>query len=340
MDPGEGAIDPRRISGLAELARALTVLRRRAARKGQVQLSVRDLAVRTGRPPSTLQPYLRGERLSPADVYEDMLRALGVADRDMRSWLDAWDRIADARQAGRGGASSRATATKAGPSELLVEPTDMIKYGVKTRHACNVGLVTGDIRRVAGIDVWVNSENTAMEMARVEEYSISAIIRYRGATLDHAGRVIDDLIASELERQMAGHAPVAPGTAVVTGPGELARHNGVRYVIHVAAVHGEPGSGYRQIQDVGGAVTNVLEKVEGIGADPPVRSILFPILGVGVGRGDVEPTVRGMLDAAIGHFIVHPDSHLATVWLLASTIEELTVGRHVLSGDGRLEGPV
>src|SRR5687767_6683895 len=78
--------DPGLINTLDDLARALTRLRRRAARQGQVQLSVRDIARRTGRPSSTLDPYLRGQRLVPNDVYEDVLRALGVRSDQLRPW--------------------------------------------------------------------------------------------------------------------------------------------------------------------------------------------------------------------------------------------------------------
>jgi len=39
-------------------------------------------------------------------------------------------------------------------------------------------MITGDIQNIKEIDVWVNSENTNMQMARHFERSISAIIRY------------------------------------------------------------------------------------------------------------------------------------------------------------------
>src|SRR4051794_10847350 len=89
--------DPAGVHTLEDLVAAFTRLRRRAARKGQVRLSVRDIATRTGRASSTLDPYLRGARLCPADVYEEILRALGVGTDELGPWLDAWERIADSR---------------------------------------------------------------------------------------------------------------------------------------------------------------------------------------------------------------------------------------------------
>jgi len=241
MSHGEEIPDPRRIHGLADLARAFTLLRRRAARRGQVQLSVRDLSRRTGRAPSTLHPYLRGVRLCPADTYESLLRGLGVAETDLRPWLDAWERIADSHGALADGGRRP---TRRRPTLLPHSATMLWRLGPKRRRARMVGIVTGDIRRARNIDVWVNSENTGMAMARFEEYSISAIIRFDGATLDESGRVVDDQIATELTDKLADRTPVPPGTAVVTGSGELTRRYGVRYVIHVAAVYGEPGEGH------------------------------------------------------------------------------------------------
>src|SRR5262249_50445112 len=105
--------------------------------------------------------------------------------------------------------------------------------------AGRLGIVIGDIRHVSHVDIWVNSENTDMRMARHTDYSISAIIRYDGAKRDDEGRVVEDLIADELERKVAGRRPVAPATVLATGSGMLAESNGVRLVLHIAAVQGE-----------------------------------------------------------------------------------------------------
>jgi len=94
---GHDSPDPRQIHTLTDLTRALDRLRFRAAGSGQVRLSVREIAKKTGRAPSTLDPYLRGQRLCPEDTYEEMLRALGVPNDGLGLWLDAWERVAEAR---------------------------------------------------------------------------------------------------------------------------------------------------------------------------------------------------------------------------------------------------
>lgn len=50
-----------------------------------------------------------------------------------------------------------------------------------------VGVVTGDICDVRCAEVWVNSENTEMMMARFIDFSVSAVIRYLGARHDDLG---------------------------------------------------------------------------------------------------------------------------------------------------------
>ena len=91
---GHGDADPGRIQTSADLIRELDVLRRRAAGPGQVRLSVREIAKRSGKAPSTLDLYLRGQRLCPEDTFEEVLRALGVRNDQLGPWLDAWERVA------------------------------------------------------------------------------------------------------------------------------------------------------------------------------------------------------------------------------------------------------
>jgi hypothetical protein len=81
---------------------------------------------------------------------------------------------------------------------------------------CHIGVITGSIRYVRSAAIWVNSENTDMQMSRFTEFSISAIIRYWGADRDPAGRVLRDVIGEELAARVGEHRPVAPGAAFVT----------------------------------------------------------------------------------------------------------------------------
>lgn len=96
--------DPARIRTLGDLKRELDLLRRMEGRRlGKDRLSVRDLTRSVERnhdrqvPRSTLANYLAGRTLPPPNVYEAILRALGVTKPEMRDWADAWDRLYDER---------------------------------------------------------------------------------------------------------------------------------------------------------------------------------------------------------------------------------------------------
>jgi len=175
-----------------------------------------------------------------------------------------------------------------------------------------IEVVPGTIRRVRTADSWVNSENTDMEMARHNDFSVSGIIRYWGAIRDDTGRVIDDLISDELDAKVRGQRPVAPGTAVVTGAGALTETHQVRHIIHVAAVHGAPGAGYRQVHNVGWCVTNALTHAEGLAGS----SVLFPLLGTGVAGADIAATAEAMVTAAVDYLVDVPETRLRRILFL------------------------
>ena len=316
------AADPTRIYALGDLSGALDRLRRAAAGEGQRQVSVREIAAAIDRAPSTIQPYLRGQRLCPSDIYESILRALGVTNEGLRPWLEAWERIAEAPKWER----------RCPPRPL--DLTSVFKYRVSepTRPGATVNIVTGDIRRVRFIEIWVNSENTNMVMPRFEEFSTSAIIRFEGAVRDRTGHVITDVIADELTERLAGRTPVAPGTAISTGSGELRNSNGVHYIVHVAAVQGEPGEGYRAVSNISRCVMNAIAEADRLRrGGSPVRSILFPLLGTGVGGGDKADTIKTLVNAVVSH-LTEPDapisfgkSGIRDVFLLAYTDQELAL---------------
>lgn len=204
-------------------------------------------------------------------------------------------------------------------------PSETFALAAPHAPACVIGIRAGRIEWVHDVDVWVNSENTDMEMARFNEFSTSSVIRYRGARRDAGGHVVDDLIADELARVVGDRRPVAPGAALVTGPGVLAETHAVRRIIHVAAVHGEPGAGFRQIRQVGMGVANALGQMERLAAeDPAIRSVLFPLLGAGVAGASVTRTATELVAAAADHLAATPGTLLTRISFLAYTDAERT----------------
>jgi O-acetyl-ADP-ribose deacetylase (regulator of RNase III) len=221
---------------------------------------------------------------------------------------------------------------------LPISVSRKIMYRLKSNRQYKIGLITGDIRDVRNIDVWVNSENTNMQMARFYESSISGIIRYSGAIQDTVGYVSDDLIANELKRLMRSESHVQAGTVLVTGPGALAQSNDVKKIFHVAAVQGEVGYGYKPVTDIARCVKNCLDKAnsnefKGFG----LSSILFPLMGAGRARGDLGETAQKLIQAAIKYQENTSDSTVQEVYFLAWTSAELEICHRILQGDNRLK---
>lgn len=221
---------------------------------------------------------------------------------------------------------------EAGPREIR-----LFELAAPYSSPCRIGVIAGSIKRVRSVDMWVSSENTDMEMSRITEFTISGIIRYWGAARDDAGRVVDDVIARELNAQVGSRAPVAPGSAFVTGSGSLQDSHRVRHIVHVASVQGEPGAGFRQVSDVGLCVTNALLLAERVATgDPQARTILFPLLGVGSGGGPVGPTADQMINAAVDHLAESPQTRLQTIYLLGYSRTQLSIVTERLAGNARL----
>jgi len=197
-----------------------------------------------------------------------------------------------------------------------------------------VGLVTGDREYVSVGDIWVNSENSNMQMDRLYGVSTSATIRYLGSRKNAAGNVVEDTIADELRAIMveAGAVEVAPATVLATGPGEL-RQNNVKWVFHVASVRGEPREGYRPIANIERCVTNALREA---GRDAyrsdAVSSMLFPILGTGPGGGKLEDHAERCIHAAAEYLESSPGSPISSVYFYCWSDIDLEVCQAVIRG--------
>ena len=82
------------------------------------------------------------------------------------------------------------------------------EYRLVERPGTTIEIRTGDIARwTKGADVWVNSENTNLQMARFYERSLSATIRYRGAKKNEDGEIVEDTVANELVARLKGGTP-------------------------------------------------------------------------------------------------------------------------------------
>jgi hypothetical protein len=231
--------------------------------------------------------------------------------------------------------------------DLNIEPegkpigeTKLYEFEVTNARNALVGLITGDIQNITSeVDVWVNSENTNMQMARPFENSISGIIRYHGAQKEK-GRV-KDTIALALTEKMKGRAAVSAADVVVTTSGAMQKSHNVQRIFHAAAVVGQVGKGYTPIADVASCVTNALNAVKDYPGDCKgceLKSILFPLMGNRPRRGtSAEERVKPLLDAAIDYVVRNPNSSFKKVYFLAYTDKDFEVCHGLLRADSRLK---
>jgi O-acetyl-ADP-ribose deacetylase (regulator of RNase III) len=186
-----------------------------------------------------------------------------------------------------------------------------------------IGIITGDMMGVEGVDVWVSSENTNMQMARFYERSVSGTIRYYGAQRNQAGQVIDDILQKELTKIVGENANVDAGTVIATSPGELAGSNGVKRIFHAAAVYGQVGRGFMPINNVADCIKNALKLADSKQEkEADLRNILFPLLGTGQGGGKLREIVRSLLATAKSYLENKPKSVIREVYFLCYTERE------------------
>jgi len=191
---------------------------------------------------------------------------------------------------------------------------------------CSVRVAAGDMFAMGAFDVYVNSENDYLQMARIfESRTVSSLLRYYGSNLDGAGRIVDDTVQRELDEQIRsdpsiGARPVLIGTVVATHAGHensvLRRKLGGRYIFHTATVSVEGdgpdkrlrcnlmNAGIRRcvrasldkVAEVDGKQGVGLNTGAGAGEYKPIRSIILPIFGAGHGGRFAEEVIPALVD--------------------------------------------
>jgi O-acetyl-ADP-ribose deacetylase (regulator of RNase III) len=242
--------------------------------------------------------------------------------------------------------------------------TFVIKHSNGT---CNLHVASGDIARVRGIDVLVNSENNYMQMARFfESRTVSSMLRRRGARI-RDGKY-DDTIQHELDWQLRDRGrPVQAAEVFATSAGgpnsDLSKVNKARYILHVAAVQAVDAEStviqYKQPDQIEACVRASLSKLLEINnlsgvISPPgsyqreeqeqlakqeqgiVRSIIFPLFGTGQGGSAPADVVEPMLSAITG-FLDDSDnveltSVLTDIYISAFKEQDVNVLTEILRG--------
>jgi O-acetyl-ADP-ribose deacetylase (regulator of RNase III) len=226
----------------------------------------------------------------------------------------------------------RATVGAAPPERRIIESTEFYEYTVDALPRATVGFVTGDIGKIRDIDVWVNSENLNMQMARFHDASISGAIRWLGARKNpYTQRVIEDTIALELAGALEGCTEVDAGAVIPTGSGALLASHGVKRIFHAAAVIGQPRRGYRPIPDIGACVTNSLELMDREGEVYSLDTIVFPLMGTGVGGSSITEAVKALVTCVLAYLRKNPATRIKRIYFLAPIPEILLEGMAIFN---------
>lgn len=174
-----------------------------------------------------------------------------------------------------------------GKAAAAIEPADksvaVFKLGSREVH-----LAGGNMAEMNDIDVFVNSENDYLQMARVfEAKTISSVLRYRGSHIDQAQRLVEDTVQDELNQRVVENfrtRPVGKSTVIVTSAGhpkgKLRTENHARFIFHTATVSVQ-GDGYdKRLEPI----------VDGSGLKAAVRNTLNHIRVVDDLKGLVSPS--------------------------------------------------
>jgi len=213
---------------------------------------------------------------------------------------------------------------------IHVSKLQFFDYLVSACPERRITLATGDYEDFKVADVWVNSENTNMQMDGFYGRSTSATIRYLGAHRDPETNALTDSIASALSEKLGKATSVDAGTVVVTTAGALEASNNVRWIFHVASVVGQIREGYRPIDGIELCVSAVLREADRDNyAGHPIRSIFMPIFGTGPAGGDFAAHARACFRRALEYLSTRPTT-IERVVFLAWTNVALEVSREIL----------
>jgi O-acetyl-ADP-ribose deacetylase (regulator of RNase III) len=203
-----------------------------------------------------------------------------------------------------------------------------------------IGIITGDIQYVRKVDVWVNSENTNMQMSRYFERSISGTIRYLGAKKNEARRITEDVIANELHAKVGSLGAVDAGAVIATGAGDLTKTHNVKKIFHAASVQGQVGRGFHPIPDIHVCIRSALELVDSPEmADTEIQSILFPLMGTGQSGLSAQTVTDRLIDTAIAYLEQCEESRIKEVYFLAYSEQDLELCKHKFIYDSRIKTP-
>lgn len=208
-----------------------------------------------------------------------------------------------------------------------------------TKTGRRIEIISGSITDVTNVDVWVNPENTHMLMDRYFGRSISAAIRWHGASKrknkgETEDIVQEDLVANELRKELGNRTYVELMDVIETGPGAL-HDKGVRRIMHVAVAEGFFEQGLKtSLPTLHGCIHNVLAHIDTHNRNllaRPYTSVLIPMLGTGQGGLSVRDVAPELVRAVLAYIDKKPARRLQRICFNAYTADDITALKYAMA---------
>ncbi len=255
----------------------------------------------------------------------------------------------------------------------LIQPSNQeyAVYGLNgANQNCRLILATGNIVDMKDIDVFVNTENDYMQMARCfESTTVSSMLRYQGSLIDE-NELRDDTVQDELNLMVTtrfGRRPIPEGVIIVTSSGhpdsELCRENNAYYIFHAATVAVTGYGTQRQMNPIAlpvvkECVKRLLKRVipdvdnkKGVISPEntpqrlkqeqrtesgyvPIRSVIFPLFGTGHAKRPTDEAADSMIEGFAEFIHETPNTNIEKIYLCIHYHEELAIVEAVLNQKG------
>lgn len=243
-------------------------------------------------------------------------------------------------------------------------------------HPLRLYIARGDITKMDGIDVVVNSENNYMQMGRFfETVSLSSQLRLKGARKAPDGAITYDTVQMDLNDQcLRGvyNIPVAMGYIVPTHAGDInaeLSEQGFRYIFHLSSVTVNPYDQKKRTTPISNAaiplaIENIFKEVRRINREKgvispegtewrayeesqkddystnPIQSIVLPMFGTGHGGNpDVDSVAEAIIQSVVEHgtnYARRPAFTLNAIHIAAFCEEDYEIIKQAAEKDKRL----
>ena len=122
---------------------------------------------------------------------------------------------------------------------------------------------------------------------------------------------------------------------MATDGGALTKTHGVKKIFHVATTIGIPGIGWTSVPQIEMTIKKCLRIADA--SEEVFKSIVFPMLGTGVGGLNVYEIAPKLINSAINYLSFHPDSKIENVYFMGWNGKDLEACKLALDASEEVE---